>query len=364
MLSSLEIHGLRGIEAAKLEGLAPLTILVGPNGSGKSTILEASGIACAGLSIHAAFKALAAREWLGLAGMSFWLTGKPETKILARFDSRPFSYSRRDDAFACTIELSKSDASDVWMFPHAREVNEQGPVMGLASSIWIEGEDGYSTNAAVVNEDGVVIWTDTGDKPFFPFSLHSLFVDRPAGALRRLRDPLFSSALREAISAIKLSAWYDDFFSYLKVLRPELSSIESLAVGDRDEPFIFESQPRRGYPLAYAGDGFRRALLVAASLAQARGGIAAMDEPEAFSHPRMFPTLAHLIHRAVGDGTQVIFATHSLEFVEAALREFKDTPEKACVVGLKMDGGKIDPVTVSGPDAYTRVVEWKDDLRL
>jgi len=186
---------------------------------------------------------------------------------------------------------------------------------------------------------------------------------RPALA-NATANPRYSSSLRDALSEIKLSPWYDDFFEYLKLLRPSLLSIENIAVGDRDEPFMFEGPPRKGYPVAFAGDGFRRVLLVAATMAKAKGGVAALDEPEAFAHPKMFGVLCQLIHRAIDEGTQVMIATHSLEFVRAALCEFGEATDKACVVGLTMEQGVLDPLVVSGPDAFQRVVEWKDDLRL
>jgi hypothetical protein len=204
-------------------------------------------------------------------------------------------------------------------------------------------------------------------KPFLPFALQNAFVDRPAGATRRLADPRFSSAHRDALTAIKLSPWYDELFSYLQVLRPTLTSIESIAVGDRDEPHIVERDPKQGrvgYPLAYAGDGFRRSLLLAGTFARAKGGVAAVDEPEAFAHPGMFGPLTGLIRRAVADGTQVVMATHSLEFVAAALQAFEDQPEKAAVVGLRMESGVLDPLLVTGPDAHRRVIEFGHDLRL
>ncbi|HEY4116985.1 MAG TPA: AAA family ATPase [Byssovorax sp.] len=41
MIQSIEIQRLRGIREGKVEGLAPLTVLVGPSGAGKSTVLDA-----------------------------------------------------------------------------------------------------------------------------------------------------------------------------------------------------------------------------------------------------------------------------------------------------------------------------------
>lgn len=221
--------------------------------------------------------------------------------------------------------------------------------------------------AAVINADGRVVGTSQASKPAMPFALQSASVDRPAGALHRFGEARFSSALRDGLTTIKLSPWYDELFSYLQVLRPTLSSIESIAVGDRDEPHVFERDAKRGrvgYPLAYAGDGFRRSLLLAGAFARAKGGVAAIDEPEAFAHPGKFAPLTGLIRRAVGDGTQVVLATHSLEFVAATLQAFEEQPDNVAVVGLRMESGELDPLVIAGPDAHQRVLEFGHDLRL
>jgi AAA15 family ATPase/GTPase len=152
--------------------------------------------------------------------------------------------------------------------------------------------------------------------------------------------------------------------SYLKEIRPSIDSVESLAVGERDEPHVIEKNPRRGYPLAYAGDGFRRMLKLAAAFARTKGGVVAIDEPEAFAHPGLYRSLAKLLKRANGDGTQTFLATHSLEFTQAVLHEFDQSQNDVAVVGLSNDHGTIDSVVITGPNAYRRVVELGHDLRL
>ncbi|MBI5531327.1 MAG: AAA family ATPase [Deltaproteobacteria bacterium] len=337
-IKSLTIKGLRGIAQGTIPDLAPMTILLGPNGCGKSTVLEAAGVACAGPSASASFAALSCREWLGVEGMRYWVIPGVGAEVSSKW--------LLDEAF-------EGDTPTVKLTVDLR------PQMATLYS----SESGPAQTAVHVDSDGTA--TIASQLPErCPFTLHAAFVDRGASASLRFSNPRFSSALRDSLSRIKLSAWYDAFFEYLRILRPNLLGVENIAVGDRDEPFMFEGPPRRGYPIAYAGDGFARTLLIAASLAQSHGGVCALDEPEAFAHPKMFHVLAQLLRRAIDDKTQVFIATHSLEFVEAVLREFESAANKACVVGLTMADGVLDPLVISGPDAYQRVIEWKDDLRL
>jgi hypothetical protein len=227
----------------------------------------------------------------------------------------------------------------------------------------------FSSGRAVGTPTGITVdddgnTSDSKQRVERPFEFATPFVERAAGAARRLASTRYSSALRDALTAIKLSPEYDELVSNLQILRPRLTSIESLAVGERDEPFMIEKDPRSVFPLAYAGDGFRRALLLASAFAKARGGLVAIDEPESFAHPSLFEAVCKLIAKASQAGTQVVMATHSLEFVSSLLREFSGALDKTAVIGLSMENRRIDSVLIPGPDAERRVLELGHDLRL
>jgi hypothetical protein len=293
------------------------------------------GVACAGGSAAAAFEALAKREWLGVDGIRFWFDEHPGEHVIA-------NWSERSENRQVRVRL-----------------NHSSPGIFYVATPQTGGDQ------ALIDDDGYA--RASGSLPFCPFQLRNAPVDRPIGARHRfLSESRFSSALRDALGVIKLNPLYDDWVKYIRGIRPELATVESIPVGDRDEPFMTVNEPsgRKVYPLAYAGDGFLRSLPFAADLAKAKGGVAAMDEPEAFAHPRMFSSIIKLIESAVKDGTQVVFATHSLEFVREVLTAFESDTKQTAVIGLRMEDGVLDPVVIEGPDAYRRVVEMGDDLRL
>jgi hypothetical protein len=343
MLTSIEIAGLRGIKGAKIAGLGPVTMLVGSNGSGKSSILEALGLLCAGSDVEAAFSAVSRREWVGLAGTAYW------------FDKQGCRVEGTRDTGSTLLTTVMFGPPRADIFQIALQKGARGELLGFLA--------GSGSAQGVVDEDGRLVERVAAHRAL-PFALEVAQVDRPAGARHRFGADRFSSGLRHALGRIKLTPWYDDLITYLQVIRPTLSSIESIAVGDRDEPHMFEKYPRVGYPIAYSGDGFRRALLLASAFAEAKGGVVAIDEPEAFAHPRLFSSVAKLIRRCRADGTEVFLATHSLEFVQVVLSEFSDEPGQCAVVGLRNDRGSIDPVVVGGADAHRRIIEMGDDLRL
>jgi len=344
VLKTLTIENLRGIRKATIEGLAPLTVFVGANGSGKSTVLEAAGVACSGGNPAAAIPALFAREWLGLEGLHYTI---PEAGTVV-------TGVWNDDKIEVRVRLTEGFLPALADFAKAQ--GEGGPFRTVS----------VQHHMGLVNHDGRVVAATGADKGRYPYALHSAAVDRPAGAQRRFANGHFSSELRTALTAIKLSPWYPQWLEFLKLVRPNIVSVESLAIGDRDEPFVFENAAgtSRSYPVAYAGDGFRRSLRTAATLASATGGIAALDEPEAFAHPSLQGSLARLIHGATEKDVQVLVATHSLEFVRTLAREFESAPERFAIVGLRRVDVDLDAITFDGLDAYERLVSYGDDLRL
>lgn len=340
IIESLSFEGLRGIHAATIDGLASITFLVGKNGSGKSTVLEAAGVIAAGSDPAAAFRAVAQREWLGLGGMDYWFGPKGAT-VKARVGGA----ERRSSIGLCPLEA------------RLEQLALQRRADARLQAVYLRA----IPSQVIVDEDGELLaWHD--GSPDRRYSLLCARPDRPVAARSRFAGH-FSSSLRRALAAVKLTPWYPSLMAYLQTIRPRNDTIESIAVGDRDEPFVFERDPRTGYPLAYAGDGFRRLLEIAATLAEAKGGIAAIDEPEAFAHPGLFRPLAGLFRHASDEGTQLLIATHSIELVRDALDAMEDIVDRCAVIGLRNDAGTITATTSRGRDAYRRVVELGDDLR-
>ncbi len=361
MITSLEIKRLRGIAEGRIDGLKNVTVFLGQNGSGKSTVLEAACLACAGGAAGPSIAAFSSREWLGFEGMRFWFDMTEGGEVVARIEH---AAGRTD----LTVTIQQLQPLQPDLLVAARGGGDAGRLECVrthaSKSVLVDQSWKVTTLVgwALINEDGESLWHSPG-KWELPFAFQGAFAERPAGARRRMSESRFSSALRNSLTSIKLSPWFDDFLMYLQHLRPQIASIESLAMGERDEPFVIEKGARR-YPLAYAGDGFRRSLIVAATLASAKGGVAALDEPETFAHPTMMPMLMKLFRRAAADGTQVLVATHSLEFVTALLDEFETSIDQVAVVGLRALNGKLDPIVLSGADASRRAIKLGDDLRL
>jgi predicted ATPase len=79
--------------------------------------------------------------------------------------------------------------------------------------------------------------------------------------------------------------------------------------------------PRGGVPvpLAVAGDGIYSLLQTAIHLATVPKGLALLEEPEVFQHPRSLGPCASAIVAAVDRGIQVVVSTHSQELIDQLL---------------------------------------------
>src|SRR5262249_30174162 len=112
-----------------------------------------------------------------------------------------------------TIQIQRQDAVDLELTQ-----KEWGrTVVLIISAQWASqaGQAGRGSHLRV-DEDGAIVRTQgTREADILPYALQSPFVDRPAGAAHRVTGASFSSAHREALTAIKLSPWYDELFSYL-----------------------------------------------------------------------------------------------------------------------------------------------------
>jgi energy-coupling factor transporter ATP-binding protein EcfA2 len=347
MIKSLSIEGLRGIVQGTVEGLAPVTFLVGPNGCGKTTVLEAAALACAYPNPVAIFAALAGREWLGVAGAEKVVNDTTEVRATLQ----PGATAASEDVVGIVVRprFQRTSATRLRVTCEGETERFDGRVFGSGVAL------------AVIQEDGGI---HADPEALFTIPFHRLvrMTETPARVVHDASKG--GSGLRTALGVLKQSPAYDTLINALRVLRPSILSIELMPMGDINEPWIFEGPPRQGYPVAYAGDGFARAVLFASVLARAQGGVATIDEPEAYAHPRMFSALASLLKPTVAAGTQVIFATHSLEFIETVVRIFEDTPEAISVIGLRLEDGVLESFPERGKEAYRRIVTLKDDLRL
>lgn len=313
MITSVTINGLRGIRQARLSGLTPISVLVGKNGCGKSTVLDALAIASSPSPSRELMEALARRttDDQSLAIDWFLTKGLDNGSIVISGEgtSRSLVVRRAGDK----IEIASADAPRG--SPPIASVSANGPVQS------------------------------TPFKATPPMPSEVRFIDlRSRAKLRKAPHELYS----EARAFGRKKAVLD----LLRALVPGIEDLEILTIDNK--PALFLSYPDRAVPLSLSGDGVRNVTILAFELGAPPNSLVLVEEPETHLHPGAMMQAAELIIRAVrapgGAESQVVLATHSLEFIDALIRaaQLQDAAELLSVHRLSLQGGVMSESALSG----------------
>ncbi len=333
MISSIDIKHLRGITQGKLEGLAPLTVLTGPNGCGKSTVLDALWIAASPDPGEA---------------MGRVVRRRPETRDGARWVVRG---SAADGTASLTIVDVKSTAqrtlvtitaADSAPVAAGRSLPEPyrtlvcSRTMGAtrthfaANNIYsVEHADGFKRSAMV---------------PFVRFIDPGL----PAPIVK-----VYSEAARQGRRA--------DSYPLLADLIPGFQSLDILTEDD-GTPALYATLQGAAIPVGLAGDGVQSFIQLALELSALTGGLALIEEPEVYQHPRAIHRTARVLLAAMRRNVQIVLSTHSLELIDALLDAASDEDlERLALFNLRLDGGELHSSRYSGKDiAFNRDIVAND----
>jgi hypothetical protein len=329
-LDSLEVENFRGFSSASLPDLASLNVLVGPNNCGKSTLLEA-GL----LAVQSTGSDLS------------WLYG-----------ALHFVTCRRGINGERTLS---------GLFWKRMEANPTFKVQGRAfvrngASTQFKYGDPSSGN---MNLD---LQAPANQPSLFLRSPQAVFIDVDLGRTQ--------GVLEQAYTDAEDAGYRRELVELLRPLLPEIVDLRLQAPTQGQIVLSVEESSRPPWPALSAGDGFKRLLILAARLSSAAGRVAFIEEPEVFMHPSALRQVSAMLWRAVGMGTQIFLATHSLELIEAllagpsplvasasAVSQAKVTLDDLAVFRLRREDGTLRHSRLSGPKASERLLELGEDLR-
>jgi predicted ATPase len=332
-IQELEVKGFRSLRDVRWTP-GRLNVLIGPNGSGKSNLLQALAF------LKKAAENDLLREILGHGGMTALLWDAKVKEISWRLKSR-----------LATTDFQFSDAI------YQLELQQ----LGVGSSYRIEKEtirvgddlrlERSPEKAELIDVAGIRI--DVPKNDLQSSLLYSTLAGSPAGAFydsfvdwsfyHTLRVDREAPARQAAIARLesRLTSDGQNLIPVLHTLytgnrdfKRSLDGAMRAAFGTDYEEIVFPPAADQRVQLrlrwrslsteqsaANLSDGTLRFLMMIAVLANPEpGDLIAIDEPETGLHPGMFPILAELAAEAA-QRTQVIFTTHSPQFLDA----FKDT---------------------------------------
>jgi predicted ATPase len=326
MLSRIEIANYRGFESYKMEGLSRVNLLVGKNNSGKTALLE---------------------------GIQFFTSGGDPAVLAEVAERRGEVVLGRSDP---TGYVARDIAVDIAHFFH-------GHSLGTDATFSLKGDNGYAPvsvktfaqksprgesaegRAGRTESAGFFLRIAGGLEPAdqegrkfrisreggVNFELPSR-VRRP-GMVRRGRGPQVRFVGPDSLNSIDLAIMWDeitltgqevDVSGAMRLLEENLESVHFLT-----GMFASGYFPSRGgivvgmqgqdgrVPLGSMGDGMRRLMALAASLAFTKDGGLFVDEIDTGLHYSVMADMWKLvIAKAIASNTQVFATTHSWDCIE------------------------------------------------
>jgi energy-coupling factor transporter ATP-binding protein EcfA2 len=318
MIDSIEISGIRGIARGAINGLTGISVLVGKNGCGKSTVLDCLELAVADSLVDAVRASLGRR-------------GKDDDNLeLAWWLRRPKSGSEIEK---CLVK------------------NQNGEVTTVAFGSSTLGKIPISRIFGATGETSALLVSGNHQNPQFETikdgaSRRRLFKETRFIDMRGTARP--GESMVKKYSRCVSDNREDELNVLLRALVPKADSLRVLAL---PEPNSLHIKLAGGgtVPLSLGGDGVRNAVLLALELGVPKGSLVLIEEPETQLHPGAMALVAQAMALCAQNGSQVVLATHSLEFIDELIRATEGR-DLLSVHGLSLDAAGLMKVSSFAPD--------------
>jgi hypothetical protein len=364
MLTKVEIKNYRGFPSYKMEGLAHVNLFVGKNNSGKTALLEgiqflASG-GDPGVLEDAAQRRgeiVVVRPDRPMIDPSHFFHGhalSPESEFSIIGDNgyRPVNVR---------ITASKAKRDDA-------EVSEPRSRYSRAV-LRIDG--GYVTEPdarsfRVTREGGVDL--DVGPRSR-RLGLPRLFDGPPVRFVGT--DSLTMQVLAALWDEVQLNGLEEQVSEALRVLDNNVQSVHMLSgmsmygyYGGRAGVVVGLRDSRQRVPLGSMGDGMRRMLALATSLACSRDGALFTDEIDTGLHYSIMADMWRLVlNRAVASNVQVFATTHSWDCIEGLSLLCQQEPDALRKVAVHTIDHTLPHSVLFAGDSVVRMAKHRIDPR-
>lgn len=323
MLDDFLIEQFRGLQKVSLRQLGMINLLVGGNNSGKTSVLEALAVFSAPLDIAAWASVARNREVrsvptffspsLNAVEAVRWLfTQKPDEMAAknqksSKLDLTCFGRSNIQELHAECISIHGIPPEPPRR-PRARQTEESGLVEDQG---WLIKARIVAQGVLAPRSIEIELWPSIGFRGERRTGPHMRAVTLAPYSHRN--QPLQLRKLSELIET-------DEKVSVTELLRdldPGVQDLQIVTDKYTGTPTMLVKHRRSGsVPVSVLGDGFRRALAIALSIPQARGGLLLVDEIETALHaPFLQKLFSWLVHVCARFDIQLFATTHSLEAI-------------------------------------------------
>ena len=349
MLGSLQLENYRRFKEYKLSGLRRINLLVGKNNSGKTSVLEVVNLLASPGDARVLYRIAQQR------GEVVYDTEDRDPRRSSYTDLSHFFHGHQFDIKSNFViqsdeEFGKLEVSVVGL-EEMREDNQKylfedsgtPAAFGLAIKIGREGQPGMRTGPTLpVTEEGVL----SLDLPLRFYRTSRVRNDD--GLVQFIsQDSLDRSSMSEMWDMVATEGNEQDVVGAMKILDGNLNSIVFLSSRSSPNRYVPSDGILLGFegvrgrlPLGTYGEGMRRMLALALSLARTQNGILLIDEIDTGLHYSIMGDMWRLVAQtAQRHNIQVFATTHSFDCVRGLDWLCRNHPELGEEVSLQ----KIEP---------------------
>jgi predicted ATPase len=382
MINTLDLKNYRGFKQYQLSGLSRVNLLVGKNNSGKSSILEAVHL----LAATGDPRVLSRIAWQ--RGEVVAITPTEDAAATDLFPNILHAFFGHDLSEDATLSIASNNAKlsyklvpiadadepqQALIFEDAAKVRRQYRAevsnIRLTYALRIEGTNvpGSSVVFPVTDEGALLVdasrnlnraatsrWRrDEGDAVLFI---------TPESLTNNAMSELWDKAITERRET--------DVIAALRILEPTLKNLFFLSgerayrYGGRGGVLVdFEAAPKR-LPLGSYGEGMRRLLALALSLARPKGGVLLIDEMDTGLHYSIMGDIwVMILKAAIQNDVQVFATTHSLDCVRGLGWLCEHHPDLGEQVSLQKIDRNLDEAVGLDASKLKLAVELEQEMR-
>ncbi len=349
MLTRVDIENYRGFPSYRMDGLARVNLLVGKNNSGKTAILEAIHFLASG-GDPAVLEEISARRGEYILTKSDKSLVDPSHFFHGHILEPDNPVSISGDSGIGPVQILVTSKVRKRADVEGKETIEHGIEEAVVIKRGASSEKGES-GFRLTREGGVDL-----DRPRFP-RWNSF--DRTDGPLVRFidADSMDVRQLATMSDEIKVRRLTDKIVTALQILDDKVHAFDFLTgmMGhsryySRAGAVIGRKDERALIPLGSMGDGMRRMLALASSLACTNDGTLCADEIDTGLHYSVMPDMWKLvIEQASACNVQVFATTHSWDCIEGLSLLCQDEPDFQSKVSIhKIDRTLSHSISFAG----------------